>query len=199
MPILYSKVTTEPAVEPISLTQAKAHLHVDHTDEDDMISFIIQSARENIEQMTNRSLINQTKTLKLHYFPVSIYNKWGEILLPCGPVSSVTSVYYYNESEANTLLSSSDYWVDTTSNIPKIIIKDSWPATFDMPNAVTITYVAGYGATGSTVPKALMSAMYLMIGHLYENREQVGDIKHELPFGMDYLLAPYILEHPINY
>ncbi len=199
MPILYSKVTTEPTTEPIVLKDAKDHLHVDHDDEDQLITLLIQSARETIEQRTNRSLITQTRTLKLDYFPRWITpDGWGQITLPNGPVSSVTSSYYYNDSEVNTLLASSAYWVDTSSGIARIIVKTSWPSTFTMPNAVTVLYVSGYGAA-SSVPAALKSALLLVIGHLYENREQVGDIRHELPFGVDSLIAPFVLEQCVRY
>lgn len=199
MPILYSKVTTEPTSEPILLADAKTHLHVDHNEEDLLINILIQSAREIIEQRTNRSLITQTRTLKLDYFPRLLSPEgWGQITLPYGPVSALTSIYYYNESEQNTLLASSDYWTDFTSNLPRVIVKNSWPSTYDMPNAVTVLYVAGYG-TASIVPRPLISAMYLVLGHLYENREQVGDVRHELPFGVDHLISPYVLEQSMIY
>lgn len=202
MPTLYSKVTTEPTSEPISLIQAKTHLHVDHDDEDQLISILIQSAREIVEQKTNRSLITQTRTMKLDYFPrycgQGYYPEWAAIMLPNGPVTSVTSITYYDENEALQTLSSSLYWVDTSSGLPKVVIKNSWPYTYSMPNAVTVVYVAGYGLA-SSVPKAITSAMYLIVGHLYENREQVGDIRYELPFGVDHLLAPYVLEQSAVY
>jgi uncharacterized phiE125 gp8 family phage protein len=199
MPILYSKVTTEPASEPITLSDAKAHLHVDHDEENQLISLLLQSARETIEQRTNRSLITQTRTLKLDYFPQWITpDGWGQITLPNGPVSSVTSITYVDEAEDSQPLSASDYWVDTSSGIARIIVKTSWPATFTMPNAVTVVYVAGYGAA-SSVPAALKSALLLVLGHLYENREQVGDIRYELPFGVDSLISPYVLEQSVKY
>lgn len=194
MRILYSKVTTEPTVELITTAEAKLHLRVDGTEEDTLIAILIQAARETVEQFTGRSLINQTRTLKMDYFPCS-----DTILLPNGPVSSVTSINYYNESEANTLLATSDYWVDSSSGIARIVVKNYWPATFTMPNAVTIIYVAGYGAASSNVPKPLKQAAYLILGHLYENREQVGEIKHELPFGAETLMAPYVLEQSVVY
>lgn len=194
MPIIYSKVTTEPSVEPITRTEAKVHLRVDHTDEDTLIDILIQAARETVEQRTNRSLITQSRTIKLDYFP-SNYT----IYLPYGPLISVTSVKYYDENEAQQTLSSTLYWVDSSSNIPRIIIKDSWPSTYDMPNAVEVIYSAGYGAASTNVPKAIKQAMYLIIGHLYENREQVGDIRYELPFGCDVLLSPYVLEQNVIY
>jgi uncharacterized phiE125 gp8 family phage protein len=194
MPIIYSKVTSEPAVEPITQAEAKLHLRVDHSDENDLIDILRQAAREMVEQHTNRSMITQTRTIKLDYFPCS-----EEIRLPFGPVASVTSVNYYDEDEVQQTLSNTLYWVDTNSNIPRIVIKDSWPGTYDMPNAVEIVYSCGYGAAGSSVPRPLRAAMLLILGHLYENREQVGSIKHEIPFGAEVLMGPYVVEQNLMY
>ena len=68
-----------------------------------------------------------------------------------------------------------------------------------MPNVVEIIYSAGYGASGSYVPKPLKQAMFLVLGHLYENREQVGDIRYELPFGVDHLISNYVVEQSVVY
>jgi uncharacterized phiE125 gp8 family phage protein len=199
MPIIYSKVTVDPAVEPVTLVEAKSHLRVDHTDEDDLISILIQVAREMVEKHTNRSLITQTRVIKLDGFP------WGDTLrLTDGPVSSITSIYYDDDADANTLLASSLYWTDLDSNIPRVRVKSSFPSTYDKPNAVQITYVAGYGADGSYVPQPLKQAMLLILGHLYENRQQVivsGSTSGalEIPFGANALMSPYILEQSVVY
>lgn len=199
MPIIYSKVSVEPSVEPITLVEAKSHLRVDHTDEDDIIDILRQVAREMVEKHTNRSLITQTRVIKLDCFP------WGDTLrLTDGPVSSLTSIYYDDDADANTLLASSLYWTDFDSNIPRVRVKSSWPSTYDKPNAVRITYVAGYGADGASVPQPLKQAMFLILGHLYENRQQVivsgsptGAL--EIPFGANALMSPYILEQSVVY
>ncbi len=194
MPIIYSNVTTPPSAEPVTTQEAKNHLKVDYDEDDLLIAILIQAAREWIERRTGRSLITQTRTAKLDYFP-----RCNKIRLPYGKVSSVTSISYYNESEQSTTLSASDYWTDFTNDISRIVVRNYWPATFDMPNAVTIVYTAGYGAAGSNIPQPLKQAMLLIIGHLYEHREQVGDIMHEVPFGVETLVGSYVLEQSVVY
>lgn len=197
MPILYSNVTQEPGSEPISLDLAKSHLRVDHNDDDEVIYILIQTAREMVEQRIQRSLITQTRTLKLNYFPRCI-----DLILPYGPISTDADdieLTYIDENEDEQTLAQSDYWIDSTSKIPKLTVKNSWPSTFDMPNAVTVVYVAGYG-TASDVPKPIRSAMLLIIGHLYENKEQVMDARmQEIPFGAETLLNQYTVEHSMIY
>jgi uncharacterized phiE125 gp8 family phage protein len=65
--------------------------------------------------------------------------------------------------------------------------------TCDRADAVTIEFTAGYGAAASAVPAEIKQAMYLMIGHWYENRESVnvGNIVNELPFAAQALLEPF--------
>jgi uncharacterized phiE125 gp8 family phage protein len=84
------------------------------------------------------------------------------------------------------------------------VVDDSWPSTDDDINVVTIVYVCGYGASSSSVPKALKQAIYLMIAHLYENRQAVivsgsPTAVVEMPMGVEYLLSNYILEQSVIY
>ena len=199
MPIIYSNVTSEPAVEPISLVEAKLDLKVDHTDENDLIDILRQVSREMVEQRTGRSLITQTRVIKLDYFPGST------ITLTHGPVQSVTHIKYYAvDGDPLITVDASDYWVDIASGIARIIVKDSWPSTEDMPGAVIITYVAGYGNAGSDVPAPLREACFMILGHLYENRQSVvmsgsPTAVVEVPMGAEYLMSNYIVEQDVVY
>jgi len=194
--IAYSKVTTEPSSEPIVLADAKGRLRIDSDEENTDLNFLIQTTREIVEQRTNRSLITQSRTIRMDYFPFN-----DTIRLLNGPVSAVTSVKYYNDSEVLTTMSASDYWVDTVGD--RLIVKNSWPSTFEMPNAVEIIYVAGYG-TASNVPTPLRNAMYMILAHLYENRQAVvmsgsPTAVIEVPMGAEYLMSSYVLEQSVTY
>lgn len=200
MPIIYSKVTTDPAAEPVLLAEAKMHLRVDNDEENALISILSQAAREMVEQRIGRSLITQTRTIKMDYFP----RESDTIYLPYGPVISVTSITYVDENEVLQTLSSALYTVDTASDIARIVIDDSWPSTEDDINVVTIVYQAGYGASSSYVPKPLKQAIYLLVAHLYENRQAVivsgsPTAVVEMPMGVEYLIAPYVLEQSVTY
>jgi len=190
MPIKESYVSVEPALEPFDLTEAKVHLEMTGTtDKDSMIQTLITAARVWVENYTGRSLITQTRVLKLDYFPIS-----ETIELPNGKVQSITHVKYYDSDEVEQTLSTADYWTDLTSNIARIVIKNYWPSVKDRPNAVTITYVCGYGSLATSVPKPIVGAIKMILAHLFENREQNSSVNlHEVPFGVYEILGPYVI------
>mgnify|MGYP000365478232 CR=1 FL=1 len=78
-------ISSEPAVEPISLAEAKAHLRVDTSADDSLITSLIVAARKYFEERTRRSLITQSWKLTLDDFPT-------EFTLTRPPIQSVTSV-----------------------------------------------------------------------------------------------------------
>ncbi len=216
MRIAYNKVIYEPQSEPVTLDEAKNHLRVDHSDEDQLIDLLIQAAREMAEKFTGRSFITQTRQMKLDCFPgyygnQARYNPFvGTVEIHNSPLIALTGndsasspnalgIAYYNESEVLTTTSTSDYWVDNSSNIPRLVVKNSWPSTYTMPNAVIITYTAGYGARAS-VPAQIKQAMLLIIGHLYENRETTSiNQLYEIPLGAQALLSQYVIEQSVIY
>jgi uncharacterized phiE125 gp8 family phage protein len=58
-----------PAVEPISLAEAKAFLRVEHDDDDDVIAALIAGARLYVEGQTRRALITQSWRLVRDAWP----------------------------------------------------------------------------------------------------------------------------------
>lgn len=168
------KLTTGPAAEPITSTQAKAHLNVTTTDDDTIIGEMITRARQRVELDTGRAFINQTWTFYADDFDDACQTKNGIIYLPMSPLSSVTTLKYYDSDNTLQTWSSSYYQADTGHEPGRVTTVSgySWPTTYDRLSAVQIAYVAGYGAAAETTcPRAMYDALYFMLGHLYENRE----------------------------
>jgi uncharacterized phiE125 gp8 family phage protein len=180
-------VTAPPALEPISLAEARDHLREDGTEQDVLIAGLIAAVRQHQEDTLGLALVSQTHALRLDSFP-------DEIELPRAPVQSVTSIAYVDTAGAAQTLSAVSYTVDIYSTPARIIPAYglSWPDTRDVPNAVTVTYVAGYGATAAAVPDTLRSAALMRVADLYENRETqvVGATISPNPVA-DALEAPY--------
>jgi hypothetical protein len=199
MPI---QVTSAPAVEPVSLAEAKAHLRVDVSDDDALITALIIAARQHAETITRRALVTQSWKGVFDQFPMPGMNissanwygpQWGntpgplsvtrpdgktgyEITLPMPPLQSVESIKYYDATtQALTTLDPSQYLIDIISEPARITpaYGTSWPATLSRINAVEIAFTCGYGLAVA-VPQGIKNWMLVRIGSLYEHREEVA-------------------------
>lgn len=182
-----------PAVEPVSIEEAKLHLRVDHSSDDALIGSLIAAAREWVEQATRRSLITQTWRLRLEELPVEEC-----VELPRPPLQSVSSFTYVDSGGSTQTWSSSKYTVHTDSEPGELAVAygEVWPSIREQEDAVTITYVAGYGANGATVPAPLRTAILLLVGHWYANREAVTPATlTNIPLGVDALISPYRIHY----
>lgn len=189
--------TSGPASEPVTTSEAKTHLRVTSSTDDTYIGNLVTAARELCENFTGRCFINQTFAWTLDAFPAS---DWDYLYFPRAPLGSVSSVTYYDSDNAQQTWSSSEYDVDTAGNLGRLRPKDgySWPTTYDRPNAITVTFVAGYGSAASSVPQSIKHAMLLHIGDLYDIRgnQVVGVSASALPFGAQNFLLPYVIYWP---
>jgi uncharacterized phiE125 gp8 family phage protein len=185
------RLITPPAAEPLTLAEAKLHLRVDHSADDDLITALIQAAREGAEHLTGRSLITQTWERVLDAFP------GAEIELGRPPVASVVSVVYIDGAGNQQTMDAADYSLDNSTPNGWVLPSDAldvWPITYDTANAVRVQFTTGYGASGAAVPAAIRSWMKLRIGTLYKLREEIvaGVSVADLPGGFaERLLDPY--------
>lgn len=163
--LLSLTVTSAPAAEPISLTEAKDYLKVTTTAHNDLITMLIQAAREEVEIYTGKRLVTQTIAQYFEGFPSKSY-----FTIAVSPVQSITSIQYYDTDNVLQTLSSSDYILDGNSTPARIGLNldATWPATASRLKAVTVTYVAGYG-NAAAVPARIKEAMYLAIADWYDN------------------------------
>jgi uncharacterized phiE125 gp8 family phage protein len=172
----------------LTTDEAKAHLRVDTSSDDTLINSLVEAATRQIERDTGQSLITQTWALSLHTFPDADY-----IQLPKGPVQSVTSIKTYGDDNSESTFSSDYYYVDTNSDEAVLTEGYSWETDLRGRNAVLVTYVTGYGDASSDVPEDLITAVKLLVGHWYENREAVniGNISTNLPLAYNKIVSTY--------
>jgi len=187
------KLITAPAAEPVTLTEAKLHLRVDHSTDDDLITALIAAARQKAEHLTGRSLITQTWERVLDAFPPV------EIELGRPPVASIVSVTYTDTAGTDVVMDSAEYSLDNTTEpgylLPAATLS-AWPSTYDAANVVRVRFTAGYGASGASVPAAVRQFMLMELGTLYKMRESIvaGVSIAELPGSYtERLLDPYRL------
>lgn len=168
--------------EPVSLFEARAHLRVDHSNDDALIQAYIAAARGHVESLTSRTLVATSRT--------DYFDAWqDEFVLLHGPVSAVASVKYVAEDGTLTTLATTVYRTDLASLQARVTLEhgQAWPTAREVTNAIQIAYTAG-----QAVPAALKHAVLLGTAHFYEQRAPVGPGSlAELPHMVTDLCRPY--------
>lgn len=189
VPTRYWKRTVAPAFEPVTLTEVKAHLRVDGSDEDTILGIYISSAREWGERFCRRVFCTSTWALTLHEWPEEA------IEIPNPPLASVTTITYVDGAGAVQTWSSSEYTVRTAVTPGLVIPKYgySWPSHRSSKDAIVVTYVAGQAQ--ADIPTPIKVGLLQLIAHWFENREEfvVGRIVSEVPGTVQRLLWAYRL------
>lgn len=178
------------SIEPLTLEETKNHLRFElgETIEDDLLEAMIATVREYTEDYTGRALI---KSHRAAYF-----NNWSTsacFRLPYPPLIAVTSstaitgssgaAIAYKDSTRGWNSFSSTSWIADTISTPlgRVCLEydESWPSgTLHNVNPVKIHFTCGYSTSSTGIPKAIKTAMKVMVSDLYENRESfiVGTI-----------------------
>ena len=185
-------VVTAPTLEPLDLATIKSHCRIDGTADDGLLLEVyLPAAREHLEFLSRYQWLTSTLLYADEAFP-----RGGTITLPRPPLQSVTSVTYHDENNALQTWANTNYYVDIMRRPGRLVLAPSisWPATYGRPNAVQITYVAGW-TTPALMFRAFHSALLLLIAHLYEQREEtVEHALHEIPNGICALVGMHRLE-----
>ena len=169
-----------PAVEPVLIAEAKAHLRLDGSDEDDLVGALIAAARVAVETEIRRVLIAQSWRAILETLSP------GGVMLPLVPALSVEAVRAIDASGAATVLDAEDYDFDAADGSIRID-RVTGAVRYE------IDFTAGYGSSGIDVPQPLRQAIRLLVTHWYENRSAavLGDDAAATPLGYRELVAPY--------
>lgn len=178
------KVKTRGAM-PMDAAKLRARLRIDTAAEDDLLADFIATAASEIEGPDGWgiALMGQTWTLTLDRLA-------GEITLPGWPVSGVSEVRYTDPDGAAQVLDPAEYRVVAGVDPVKVLpaAGRSWPAVQAGPGVVEIDYTLGQAAAGDVDP-GLITALALLAGHYYENREATlpGSGVKELPLGVSHM------------
>jgi uncharacterized phiE125 gp8 family phage protein len=183
---------------PVSLARAKAHLRVDHSEDDDLITAAIAAAVNHLDGyggILGRALMPQTWCEYGAFWPAS-----RAIELRLAPVASIVEVKARAADGADVVLDPVFYrLLAGRASRPIVLfgIDAALPDLAKAPDALAISYAAGYPLDGDdkpTVPAALQSAILLMVGDLYRFRDsvQIGS-SSAVPMSttVDRLIAPF--------
>lgn len=186
-------VTTPPSAEPVSLEEAKKHLMVDHPEDDTLITGLITSARQQVEDFCQRSVIDQTLTVTLDRFPLPSDGTGNRLYLPRPTLIEIDSIEYLDSNGDTQTLDPDDLIIDA-SDLETALrpgYGTSWPSVRHCASAVEIVYSSGW-ANAAAVPAAIKTGMMLLIGHWYKNREEVtAGSTNQLPVAFEALCRPW--------
>lgn len=193
-------VVQQPTSYPVDLATAKNFLRVTIDNDDALIQTLIVAATGVVETFTGRSIATKTYRQSLDSFPyytdsivsqmayppsyyslprysTTLWNYSQMIKLFAPPLLSIEEIAYLDSVTAEKqILDPSKYIVDSDSEPARLFPGPAgaiWPSVLYVPNAVQITFVAGYDTDPSTsgVPSGIALAILMLVANYYENRE----------------------------
>ena len=194
-------LTTPPKVEPYTFSSPVVQQILrldDSTQDNEFVNLCFVAARMYLERVTNLSLISQGWTLYQDEIPLR-QGQYGieyglapsmsrftgsaagrEIILGRGPLISVDAFKYLDQNGTLQTWASSNFTVgnvgvETAYGRLWLNEDGDWPDVGSFPNALQITFTAGFGATVDTIPAHIRMALLQLGTYWYEHRLPIND------------------------
>lgn len=177
-----------PMAEPLTLAEIRAHLRIDHNDDDAMLANLAAVARNHLETALSLCLMTQGWRLYLDDWP-----QHGIVELPLHPVLGVTDIRIY-DGAGNPQAGLVAHELDRASRPARLFIANPL-APGQAMNGIEIDFSAGFGDSGADVPDGLKRAMLTHVALMYEASGAVGADQQPaaIPDGWERLVAPFRL------
>lgn len=179
------KLKTGPLNTPVTLAEIKESLIIDFTEDDALLTALIDAATRHTEEYLGTPLISQ------------VWERYSNSFHNVGLMSnliSVDSVTYRDTSENLQTLTPATYTALIKREVGSLGLSQgySWPSYSTRYEPITITFTTGYGALASDVPTPIRLAIKLLVGHLYNNRSATDTLTiKEVPLAYQALLGPF--------
>lgn len=156
----------------------------DHA-EDSLISAMLTAARLYCEKFQGRAYITQTWDLYLDQFPAEDF-----IELPWPRLQSITHLKYYDSDGVLQTWDAANYTVSTLREPGRLYLayQISWPTARNIPDAIQIQFVCGFGDLASDVPQNIKNGILLKLADLYENRGDQGTKRNLIEHAIESIL-----------
>jgi uncharacterized phiE125 gp8 family phage protein len=182
-------LTSGPAVEAVTVADAKTHMRVDGSAEDVLIGSLILTSRLHVEAALGLALINQTWMLVLDRWPPC-----GTVEIPIAPLQAVTSVRVRNAAGTPIVVPPTSYLVDIVSKPPRLVWNNTAPSyPGQAANGIEIDLSVGFGASAASVPAPLKHAVLMLAAHWHEHRDpvEIGSTAARIPDAVADLIQPF--------
>jgi uncharacterized phiE125 gp8 family phage protein len=149
----------------IPLQEVKDMLRITSTQDDAMLTNLINSAVDIIQQKTWVCAQNSDYLGKMDDYPKDSYVE----ILQYTPVTEITSVKYYDvDGTLITMTENTDYYVEIDGEYPRIYFEEQ-PSLRDRKyNNIEIAFKAGY-LTRFTMPDYVHTMICLIVKDQYDN------------------------------
>lgn len=174
----------------LTLEQIKRQCNIDPdlTEDDELLKQMGRAAVRACEGKLHGPLLKEVwKETRGQWPPIP------SLLLPTANASSVQSIMI---RQSGQLVPWTDYVAVADGSVMIIKPRTIWPVIDNTPDAIQITYAAGFGEVGERIPEDIQQWLLYRVSTFYEYREQfvTGTIVTDLPKSfVDELLTPYIL------
>ena len=180
-------MVTEPTAEPVTLVEAKLFARIDTDDDDALVTALISSARQCVEEETGRALMTQTRDAFLNHYPQA-----KEFELSWRDIQSVTYIRALNEDGTYDEVDSGEILLDGKNG--RVGIKTGSPffpigvVGDQYFNGFVIRYVSGE-SDAAYVPEWAKTAIKMLVAHWYEHREATTpESQNKVPFHVQMIL-----------
>jgi len=171
------EIVTQPSFDEDLWTCALDHVKVDDEALHPLIEQYLYAAIARVEACSGRVLYKRTIKLVVDGFE-------PEIVLSASPTIAVTAISYVDKDGATQDLDTAAYVLVDRLDTPKVIPArgHSWPVTADVPDAVSVTFDAGYGEEMRDIPAALRQAVLMTVADWFRFAGNVATAAlHPLP------------------
>ncbi|MCA1952665.1 MAG: hypothetical protein LDL25_06355 [Hyphomicrobiales bacterium] len=174
-----------PALEPVTLAEAKLWLRLDGPDEDDLVMALIVAARLMVEAEIGQVLIGQNWRLVGDRWP-----EGGLIPVRIGRILAVTGGRVFPSEGPAVPIAADRFTVFPHADPPGILPLET-PNPGRVASGIEIDLRLGFGETASAVPETIRLAIRRLVMLWYENRGDAGDVEAGLPPAIRALLKPF--------
>jgi uncharacterized phiE125 gp8 family phage protein len=183
-----SILLSAPAVEPVTLDEARAFLRVEHNDDDEVIAALTAGSRIHVEAQTRRALITQSWRITADSWPQD-----GRLTVLPAPLQALTAARVYG-LDGNTQALDVQAFVPDVGASALAFAPWALPAPGRLAAGIELDVTVGYGDAAIDVPEPLRQAIRLLTAHWYDNRGLVvasGASGALLPSTVAALIGPY--------